>query len=147
MRCVESCFSTSFPWLVFFFRVLLWGSMVHKQTGRWIWQESASVVSWSWEKLLSIQTGFSLVNAAVVCAILEIISGLEPSSVMTESRYLKLVTVSLDLPSRNWLQGKSLLNKNSYWTEACWTIARLKSVIAGKSALQTYWILTSHHPG
>ena len=34
--------------------------------------------------LLSIQTGFSLVNAAVVCAILEIILGFEPSSVITE---------------------------------------------------------------
>ena len=44
--------------------------------------------------LLSIQTGFSLVNAAVICAILESISGLEPSSVITEPRYLKLVTVS-----------------------------------------------------
>ena len=40
------------------------------------------------EILLSIQTGFSLVNAAVVCAILESISGLEPSSVITEPRYL-----------------------------------------------------------
>ena len=46
------------------------------------------------EILLSIQTGFSLVNAAVVCAILESISGLEPSSAITEPRYLKLVTVS-----------------------------------------------------
>ena len=45
------------------------------------------------EILLSFQTGFSLVNA-VVCAILESISGLEPSSVITEPRYLKLVTVS-----------------------------------------------------
>ena len=45
------------------------------------------------EILLSIQTGFSLVNAAVVCAIRESISGLEPSSVIT-ARYLKLVTVS-----------------------------------------------------
>ena len=43
---------------------------------------------------MSIQTGFSLVNVAVVCAILESISGLEPSSVITEPRYLKLVTVS-----------------------------------------------------
>ena len=42
------------------------------------------------EILLSIQTGFSLVNAAVACAILESISGLEPSSVITERRYLKL---------------------------------------------------------
>ena len=46
------------------------------------------------EILLSIQTGFSLVNAAVACAILESISGLEPSSLTTEPRYLKLVTVS-----------------------------------------------------
>ena len=46
------------------------------------------------EILLSIQTGFNLVNAAIVCAILGSISGLEPSSVITEPRYLKLVTVS-----------------------------------------------------
>ena len=46
------------------------------------------------EMLLSSQTGFSLVNAAVVCTILERTSGLEPSSVTTEPRYLKLVTVS-----------------------------------------------------
>ena len=46
------------------------------------------------EILLSFQTGFSLVAAAVVCAILESISGLEPSSVITEPRHLKLVTVS-----------------------------------------------------
>ena len=36
------------------------------------------------EILLSFQTGFNLVNAAVVCAILESISGLEPSLVITE---------------------------------------------------------------
>ena len=42
------------------------------------------------EILLSFQTGFSLVNAAVVCALLESISGLEPSSVIVEPRYLKL---------------------------------------------------------
>ena len=46
------------------------------------------------EILLSFQTGFNLVNAAVVCDILDSISGLEPSSVITEPRYLKLVTVS-----------------------------------------------------
>ena len=44
---------------------------------------------------MSFQTGFSLVSAAAVCAILEIISGLEPSSVITEPMYLKLVTVTL----------------------------------------------------
>ena len=38
------------PWLVFFFGALLWGSMIHKHTERWIWQGSASVVPWNWEK-------------------------------------------------------------------------------------------------
>ena len=50
------------------------------------------------EILLSFQTGFNLVNAAAVCAILESLSGLEPSSVITEPRYLKLVTVSSFCP-------------------------------------------------
>ena len=36
------------------------------------------------EILLTIQIGFSLVNAAVACAILQSNSGLEPSSVITE---------------------------------------------------------------
>ena len=35
------------------------------------------------EILLSFQNGFSLVNAAAACAIVESISGLEPSSVMS----------------------------------------------------------------
>ena len=46
------------------------------------------------ETLMSFQTGFNLVNAAVVCAILESISGVEPLLVITEPKYLKLVTVS-----------------------------------------------------
>ena len=50
------------------------------------------------EILLSFQTGFNLVNAAVVCAILESISGLEPLSIITQSRYLKLVTFSSFCP-------------------------------------------------
>ena len=50
MRCVVSCGSTLFPWLVFFFGALLWGSMIHKHTGRWMWQGSVTVVSWNWEK-------------------------------------------------------------------------------------------------
>ena len=52
------------------------------------------------QKLLSVQTGFSLVNAAIACAVLESICGLEPSSVITEPRYLKLklVTVSSFCP-------------------------------------------------
>ena len=50
------------------------------------------------EIFLSFQIGFSLVNAAVICAILESISGLEPSSVISEAKYLKLVTVSSFCP-------------------------------------------------
>ena len=50
------------------------------------------------EILLSFQTGFNLVKVAVVRAIPESISGLEPSSVITEPRYLKLVTVSSFCP-------------------------------------------------
>ena len=50
------------------------------------------------EILLSFQTGFNLVNAAVVCAVLESISDLEPSSVITGPLYLKLVTVSSFCP-------------------------------------------------
>ena len=38
------------------------------------------------EMILSFQTGFNLVNAAVVCAILESISGSEPSSVIIVSK-------------------------------------------------------------
>ena len=43
---------------------------------------------------LSFHIGFSLVIDAVVWAILEMISGLDPSSVITEPRYLNLDTVS-----------------------------------------------------
>ena len=50
MRCVASCGSTSFLWLVFFFGALLWGFMIHKHTGRQMWQGSASIVSWNWKK-------------------------------------------------------------------------------------------------
>ena len=57
-------------------------------------QESASVVLELTEILLSFQTGFNLVTAAVVSAILKSILGLEPSSIITEPRYLKLVAVS-----------------------------------------------------
>ena len=44
------------------------------------------------EILLSFPTGFNLVNAAVVSAVMESISGLEPSSVITEPRHLKLLS-------------------------------------------------------
>ena len=48
---------------------------------------SASVIFELREILVSIQTGFSLVNAAVVYAMLENISVFEPSSVKTEPSY------------------------------------------------------------
>ena len=48
--------------------------------------------------LLSFQTVFNLVNAVVLCAILESISGMEPSLDTTEHRYLKIVTVSSVCP-------------------------------------------------
>ena len=41
MRCVVSCSNTSFPWLIFYFAALLWGSMIHKHTGRWISNKGA----------------------------------------------------------------------------------------------------------
>ena len=43
---------------------------------------------------LSFHIGFSFVIAAVVWAILKVISSLDPSSVITEPRYLNLDTVS-----------------------------------------------------
>ena len=46
------------------------------------------------ETLMPFQADFNLVNAAVVCAVVESISGLETSSVITEPRYLKLVIIS-----------------------------------------------------
>ena len=53
------------------------------------------------EMLLSFQTGFNFVDAAVVCAILESISGLEPSSVITEPRYFKLVRYFISENAKN----------------------------------------------
>ena len=47
---------------------------------------------------LSFHIGFSLVSIAVVWAILEMISSLDPSTVTTEPRYLKLDTVFNLLP-------------------------------------------------
>ena len=46
------------------------------------------------ELLLSFQIGLNLVNAAVVCVLLESTSGLEPLVVIIEPRYLKFVIVS-----------------------------------------------------
>ena len=95
MRCLVSCGSNSFPSLVFFFAALL--MRVHdSQTYRKmdVTRERISRIVEVREMLLSFETGLTLVKTAVVCAVPESISGLEPSSNKTEPRYLKLVTVS-----------------------------------------------------
>ena len=83
--------------------ILLWSSAVRVHDSKAyrkmdVTREHISCISELREILLSFQTGFNLVNAAVVCAILEIISGLEPSSPITAPRYSKLVTVSSFYP-------------------------------------------------
>ena len=98
MKCVGSCGSTSFPWLVFFFGALLWESMIHKHTGRWMWQASSSVVSWSWKKYSCHSKLVSALSLLLLSVLSWSISGLEPSSVITEPRYLKLVSVSSFCP-------------------------------------------------
>ena len=55
-------------------------------------RESISRILQVREILLSFQAGFNVVNAVVVCAILKSISRLEPSLVITEPMYLKLMT-------------------------------------------------------
>ena len=73
--------------------------MIHKHTGKMDVTRERIIRILELKKIpLLIQTGFSLVNAAVVCAILESISGLEPSSVIIEPSYWKLVTVSSFCP-------------------------------------------------
>ena len=61
-------------------------------------RERISRILESREMRLSFPNGFSLVNAAVFCAILVSISGLEPSSDTTEPRNLKVVIVSKFCP-------------------------------------------------
>ena len=83
--------------------ILLWNSAVRVHDSQAyrkmdVTRERISRIFELREILLSFQIGFSLVNAAAVCAILESISGLEPSSAITEPRYLKLVTVSSFCP-------------------------------------------------
>ena len=83
--------------------ILLWSSAVRVHDSQAyrkmdVTRERISRILELREIFLPIQTGFSLVNAAVVYAVLESISGLEPSSVITEPRYLQLVTVSSFYP-------------------------------------------------
>ena len=83
--------------------ILLWSSAVRVHDSQAyrkmdLTRERISHIFALRETLLSIQTSLSFVDAAVVCAILESISGLEPSSVINEPRYLKLVIVSSFCP-------------------------------------------------
>ena len=97
MRCVVSCSSISFLWLVFFFgAVRVHDSQAYREMDET--RECISHILELREILLSFQTGFSLVNAAVACAILPSNSCLEPPLVITDPRYLKLVTVSCFYP-------------------------------------------------
>ena len=74
--------------------VLLWNSAVRVHDSQaYRYMDVTSRILELREILLSFQTGFNLDNAAIVCAFLECISGLEPSSVITEPRYLKPVTI------------------------------------------------------
>ena len=83
--------------------ILLWSSAVRVHDSQVyrkmnVARERISRILELREILLSFQTGFNLVNVAVVCAILDSVSGLEPSSVITEPRHLKLVIVSSFFP-------------------------------------------------
>ena len=83
--------------------IILWSSAVRVHDSQAyrkmdVTRECISCILELREILLSFQTGFNLVNAAIVCAILESISGLEPSSVIAEPIYLKLVPVSSICP-------------------------------------------------
>ena len=72
--------------------VLLWSSAVrvhdsHAYRKTDVTREHISRLLELREIFLSFQTGSSLVSSAVVCAFLDSISDLEPSSVITEPRY------------------------------------------------------------
>ena len=94
MRNIVSCGSTSF--LLWSSAVRVHDSQAYRKTD--VTRECIRRILELREILLSFQTGLTFVNAAVVCAILESISGLELSSFVTEPRYLKLVAVSSFFP-------------------------------------------------
>ena len=75
-------------WHLISMACILWSSAVRANDSQAyrkmdVTRESISCILELREILLSFQIGFSVVNAAVVCAILESISGLEPSSAIT----------------------------------------------------------------
>ena len=81
-----------FVWLLWRSAVRVHDSQAYRKMD--VTRERISFILELIEILLSFQTGFSLVNAAIPKSI----SGLEPSSVITEPWYLKLVTVSSFCP-------------------------------------------------
>ena len=93
---------------------------------------------------MSIQIGFSLVNAAVACAILQSNSSLEPSSVITEPRYLKLVTVLST--SHGWHRLSLTLTDGKTSVDMLFMhkIVGGETVLAvtGDSSLKTFIVLT-----
>ena len=77
--------------------ILIWSSSVRVHDSQAYWKmdvtrEHIRRILELREILLSFQTGFNLISAAVACAILESISGFEPSSGITEPRYEKYWT-------------------------------------------------------
>ena len=91
MKCSIASGSISSQKPAFFSLTLQSRSMIHRHTE--MTRERISFTFDPRDMFLSLQMGFSFVRAAVACAILERISGLEPSSETTAPRYLKLVTV------------------------------------------------------
>ena len=115
-------------------RILLWSSVARIHDSQAykkmdVTREHISHILVLREILLSFQTGFNLVSAAAICAFLESISGLEPSSVITEPWYLKLVTVSSFCPFTLIsvlmpLCCLSLTWSSQHWSPCC-TLCRL----------------------
>ena len=68
MTCILLCSSS----------VRVYGSQAYRKID--VTRERISRILELREMFLSFQTGFNLVNAAIICAILEIISDLEPLS-------------------------------------------------------------------
>ena len=89
MKCSIASCSISSQRHVFFTLTLLVKSMIHRHTENMeMTRERISFTFDPRDMLLSLKTGFSFIRVAVACAVLERITGLEPSS-----RYLKLDTV------------------------------------------------------
>ena len=93
-RYREVCGNISFPTPVSFFQcLLLWFTCIQKY-GHGQARERTSLILELMVTFLSFQMTFSLVTAAVVWAVLDGTSGLDPSSDTIAPRYLKLRTVS-----------------------------------------------------